>query len=87
MTVLSAREPGRIRTSANEGLVGRRRRANPLDALSIRQRQVLSLVAEGRSNKSISRHLGVTERAIEAHGSQMFLKLRLDENPTPIAVC
>ena len=43
--------------------------------------EVLSLVAEGRSNKSISRHLGVTERAIEAHGSQTFLKLEIDENP------
>jgi DNA-binding NarL/FixJ family response regulator len=62
-------------------LVGRRRRANPLDALSIREREVLSLVAEGRSNKSIARHLGVTERTIEAHVSQTFLKLGINENP------
>jgi DNA-binding NarL/FixJ family response regulator len=61
-------------------LLGRRRRHDPLAELSGREREVLSLVAEGQTNKAIARHLYVTERTVEAHVSQIFLKLRLDEN-------
>jgi serine/threonine-protein kinase len=63
-------------------LFGRRRRENPLAKLSPRERDVLALVAEGLSNKAIAERLYVTERTVEAHVTQIFLKLRLDENPS-----
>ena len=62
-------------------LLGRRRRDDPLAALSTREREVLSLVAEGLSNKAIAARLFVTERTVEAHVTQIFLKLRLDVHP------
>jgi serine/threonine-protein kinase len=62
-------------------LVGRRRRHDPLAELSRREREVLTLVAEGLSNKAIAARLYVTERTVEAHVTQIFLKLRLNESP------
>ena len=52
--------------------------------LSAREREVLSLVAEGLE-RSIARKLFVTERTVEAHVSQIFLKLHIDEDATRIA--
>jgi DNA-binding NarL/FixJ family response regulator len=63
-------------------LVGRRRRHDPLDELTARERQVLSLVAEGRSNRSIAGELFVTERTVEAHIKQIFMKLDLRVEPS-----
>jgi serine/threonine-protein kinase len=62
-------------------LVGRHRREDPVSALTEREREVLSLVAEGLSNKAIAGRLFVTERTVEAHIAQIFQRLRLDESP------
>jgi DNA-binding NarL/FixJ family response regulator len=53
------------------------RRARPLDELTPREREVLALVAEGRSNAGIAATLVVTEGAVEKHISSIFGKLRL----------
>jgi DNA-binding NarL/FixJ family response regulator/class 3 adenylate cyclase len=58
-------------------LVGRRRREDPLDDLTPREREVLELMAEGRSNQGIAARMVVTERAVEKHVTSIFAKLRL----------
>src|SRR3954469_16016265 len=58
-------------------LLGRRRREDPLDALTAREREVLGLMAEGRSNAAIAEALVVTERAVEKHVTSIFSKLDL----------
>jgi DNA-binding NarL/FixJ family response regulator len=62
-------------------LLGRRRREDPLEALSPREREVLGLMAEGRSNAGIAEQLVVTERAVEKHVSSIFAKLGLAPAP------
>jgi DNA-binding NarL/FixJ family response regulator len=62
-------------------LLGRPRRRDPLDELTPREREALRLVAEGRSNRGIAGELVVTERTVEAHIKQIFLKLGLDVGP------
>jgi DNA-binding NarL/FixJ family response regulator len=58
-------------------LVGRARRDDPLAALTRREREVLELMAEGRSNHAIAAKLVVTERAVEKHVTSIFGKLDL----------
>ncbi|HET8673342.1 MAG TPA: response regulator transcription factor [Thermoleophilaceae bacterium] len=58
-------------------LLGRRRREDPLEELSPREREVLELMAEGRSNHAIAEALVVTERAVEKHVTSIFGKLKL----------
>jgi DNA-binding NarL/FixJ family response regulator/class 3 adenylate cyclase len=58
-------------------LVGRQRRDDPLADLSPREREVLELMAEGRSNQAIAERLFVTLRAVEKHVTSIFVKLRL----------
>ena len=58
-------------------LVGRRRGTGPLDEISPREREVLELMAEGRSNRGIAERLVVTERAVEKHITSIFGKLNL----------
>ena len=62
-------------------LVGRRRGADPIDQLTPREREVLGLMAEGRSNQGIAERLVVTERAVEKHVTSIFGKLRLPAAP------
>jgi DNA-binding NarL/FixJ family response regulator len=62
-------------------LVGRRRGDDPLSRLTPRERDVLELMAEGRSNQGIAEKLVVTERAVEKHVTNIFGKLRLPAAP------
>ncbi|MGH2674061.1 MAG: response regulator transcription factor [Actinomycetota bacterium] len=66
-----------------EGLVARRDReaASPLAHLTGREREVLSLMAEGKNNAAIAASLFLTERAIEKHINSLFHKLGLSEEP------
>ncbi len=71
-------------------LVGRRQRDGVLDVLTPREREVLALMAEGRSNQAISERLFLSARAIERHVTSIFDKLRLpasgDDNRRVLAV-
>ena len=58
-------------------LVGSRRGSERLDDLSPREREVLQLIAEGRSNQGVAERLVITERAVEKHVTSIFQKLRL----------
>ena len=62
-------------------LVARKRARGPLDELTDREREVLSLVAEGRSNGGIAEKLFLSRKTVDAHISQVFLKLELRESP------
>jgi DNA-binding NarL/FixJ family response regulator len=62
-------------------LVGRRRRDDPLSVLTPREREVLALMAEGRSNQGIADRLVITERAVEKHVTAILDKLGI--TPTP----
>jgi len=61
-------------------LVAARRVEDPLDVLSPREREVLTLMAEGRSNAGIARQLWVTEGTVEKHVHSILGKLRLPES-------
>lgn len=63
-------------------LLGRRRRDSPVDALTPRELEVLSLMAEGRSNTGIAEQLVLTLGAVEKHVSNVFAKLQLDDTAT-----
>jgi DNA-binding NarL/FixJ family response regulator len=71
-------------------LLARGARAEPLARLTPREREVLELMAEGRSNAAIAQRLTVTERAIAKHTSNIFAKLDLppsdDDNRRVLAV-
>jgi len=62
-------------------LVHRPRDANPIAELTDREREVLSLVAEGRSNQSICGALFLSPKTVESHIRQIFMKLGLEETP------
>ncbi len=62
-------------------LVGRSRDHGPLDDLSGRGREILALMAEGRSNAGICERLVLSERTVESHVRTIFRKLRLDHTP------
>jgi DNA-binding NarL/FixJ family response regulator len=58
-------------------LVSRARKSDPFDELTAREREVLRLMAEGRSNRAISSQLFLTARTVESHVRSIFLKLGL----------
>jgi DNA-binding NarL/FixJ family response regulator len=58
-------------------MLGRRRAVDPLEELTPREREVLTLMAEGRSNRAIAGDLVITERAVEKHVTSIFTKLNL----------
>jgi DNA-binding NarL/FixJ family response regulator len=60
-------------------LVGRARRASPLDALTEREREVLTLMAEGRSNQAISERMFLSPKTVEGHVRNIFTKLDLTD--------
>jgi DNA-binding NarL/FixJ family response regulator len=62
-------------------LVTARRRNDPLDALTPREREVLALMAEGCSNAGIGRRLSVTDGTVEKHVNSILMKLQLPESP------
>ncbi len=62
-------------------LVGRRRNDDPIDELTPRERDVVELMAEGRSNRGIASRLVVSERAVEKHVTSIFAKLGLPPAP------
>src|SRR4051794_19296677 len=59
-------------------MLGRRERDQPLDELTPREKEVLGLMAEGRTNRAIAEHLMVSERAVERHVTSIFAKLDLE---------
>ena len=71
-------------------LLGRRFRDEPVSRLSAREREVLALMAEGRSNVAIAQRLFITEKAVSKHTTSIFTKLGLaaseDDNRRVLAV-
>jgi DNA-binding NarL/FixJ family response regulator len=62
-------------------LFGRRRAADPVEDLTAREREVLSLMAEGRSNRGICEKLVLSPKTVESHVNSIFTKLRLAPAP------
>jgi DNA-binding NarL/FixJ family response regulator len=62
-------------------LVGKRRDRDPLDELTARERDVLGLMAEGRSNRAIASTLVIGDKTVETHVASIFSKLGLEEAP------
>jgi DNA-binding NarL/FixJ family response regulator len=62
-------------------LVERPRPSDPLDQLTPREREVLALIAEGRSNRGICERLVVSPKTVESHVKQIFMKLDIDGAP------
>jgi DNA-binding NarL/FixJ family response regulator len=58
-------------------MLGRSREEGPLDSLTTREREVLALMAEGRTNRAIAAELFLSERAVERHVTSIFSKLDL----------
>jgi DNA-binding NarL/FixJ family response regulator len=71
-------------------LLGRRRHDDPLQGITPREREVLELMAEGRSNAAIAEQMVVSERAVEKHVTNIFAKLglgaKLDSHRRVLAV-
>jgi DNA-binding NarL/FixJ family response regulator len=82
----SVRRVGEGGSVLDEAVVGelvsrRRRGSDPVEELTDRERDVLALMAEGRSNKAIAERLFVTEHTVEKHVKNIFATLRLPPSP------
>ena len=75
MTTTLFRTPG-----VSDRALGAKRRDDPLARLSPREREVLALMAEGRSNRAIGERLAVELKTVETHVSRVFTKLGLHED-------
>ncbi len=62
-------------------LLRKPRETSPLDNLTPRELEVLALMAEGRSNAAIAKHLGLSVKTLEAHVRRIMQRLGLDESP------
>jgi DNA-binding NarL/FixJ family response regulator len=62
-------------------LLGRRRARNPIEELTDREREVLALMAQGRSNQAISQRLFLSPKTVEAHVRSIFTRLDLAATP------
>jgi DNA-binding NarL/FixJ family response regulator len=62
-------------------LLGRRRARNPVQELSLREREVLALMAEGRSNQAICQRLFLSPKTVEGHVRSIFTRLDLAATP------
>ncbi len=58
-------------------LIGRRRVDDPIEQMAPREREVLRLMAEGRSNQGIAERLNISERSVQAHVASIFERLQL----------
>ena len=81
-TDLSAAGRSVVDPSLVQELVMARRRRDPLDALSPREREVLTLMAEGASNAGIARRIFVSEGTVEKHVGSILTKLELPASET-----
>jgi DNA-binding NarL/FixJ family response regulator len=61
-------------------LIGHRRKHDPLERLTARERQVLALMAEGRTNRGIAMRLVLTDRTVETHVTNIMVKLDLADS-------
>jgi DNA-binding NarL/FixJ family response regulator len=64
-----------------DDLLARRRRTDPIEELTSREREILALMAEGRSNHGISRTLWLSPKTVETHIRGAFAKLGIREAP------
>jgi DNA-binding NarL/FixJ family response regulator len=62
-------------------LLARKRASDPLQALTVREEEILALMAAGRSNSAISEALFLSPKTVETHVRSMFTKLRLRMTP------
>ena len=77
----AARGESPLDPRAAGALLGRERPAEEPGGLSPREREVLALVAEGRSNSAVAARLVLAERTVESHMRSIFQKLRIDDAP------
>src|SRR5258708_4646930 len=71
-------DPGVVEALVNDSVHAR---SSPLSALTVREREVLGHIAEGKSNAAVGSALFLTERAVEKHINALFAKLGLSAEP------
>lgn len=71
----AARGEAPLDPKAARALLSARRAPDPADALSVREREVLAMVAEGLPNKLIAQHLGISEKTVKAHLTSVYRQI------------